>query len=163
MEEKFLKAYDEHADALFRYCYFKVYDRERAKDFVQEAYTRTWVYLSEGKKVDNLRAFLYRLLHNIIVDDIRKKKSLSLDKMGEENFMTEVPSNDNTEDVAVAREVADKLSLLDELHREVIQMRFIDDMSVGDIAKVLKISENVASVRIHRAIKKLRDIFEKNH
>ena len=51
VEKEFLAAYDEHSDALFRHCLIRVRDRDTAKDIVQEAFSRTWVYLSEGKKI----------------------------------------------------------------------------------------------------------------
>ena len=51
LEREFLAAYDEHADALFRHCLLRVRDREAAKDVVQEAFSRTWLYLSEGKNI----------------------------------------------------------------------------------------------------------------
>lgn len=161
MEKQFLKAYDEHADALFRYGYFKVYDRDLAKDFVQEAFTRTWVYISEGKDIENLRAFLYKILHNIIVDHIRKKKAYSLDKMLEdEGFMPEDEAGE-VAGMAEAREVLGKLSLLDPAEREMVEMRYIEDLPVKDMAKVLGVSENLLSVRLHRALKKLKNILEK--
>ncbi len=162
MEKQFLKAYDEHSDALFRYCYFKVFDRDLAKDLVQEAFTRTWVYITEGKEVENLRAFLYKILHNIIVDHIRKKKSVSLDKMLEvDGFAPEGDGQVDVESFAIARELTEKLNLLDDAERDMVHMRYIDDMSVKDIAKVLGVSVNVVSVRIYRATKKLKDILEK--
>ena len=73
-EVKFLEAYDQYSDAIFRYCYYRVYDREKAKDCVQEAYCRTWKYMESGKEIENLRALLYRIATNIIIDDSRKKK-----------------------------------------------------------------------------------------
>lgn len=160
MEEKFLEVYEEHADALFRYCYFKVYDRERAKDLVQEAYTRTWAYLREGKEVINLRAFLYKILHNVIVDDIRRKKAVSLDQILDEG----VQFASDTRESAInseTREVLDKLAMLEEKDREVLEMRYVEDLSVSEIAKILGTPVNLISVRIYRALKKLKGIIEK--
>src|SRR3989344_280465 len=85
LERDFLAAYDEHADALFRHCLIRVRDREIAKDIVQETFSRTWKYLSEGKEVDYIRAFLYRVANNLIVDGSRKKKTSSLDALMEED------------------------------------------------------------------------------
>lgn len=39
-EGEFMKAHDAYADALFRHCYFRLYDRERAKDLVQDAFMK---------------------------------------------------------------------------------------------------------------------------
>ena len=75
LDKEFLAAYDEYSDALFRHCMIRVRDRDVAKDIVQETFSRTWLYLSEGKKVEYIRAFLYRVANNLIVDGARKKKS----------------------------------------------------------------------------------------
>src|SRR3989344_6415935 len=82
-ETQFLEAYDKYADAIFRYCYYRVFDRDKANDYVQEAYCRTWKYLMQGNQIENIRAFLYRTANNIIIDESRKKKSFSLDQIME--------------------------------------------------------------------------------
>ena len=85
-EQQFLEAHTQHSDAIFRYCYYRVFDREKAKDYVQETYLRTWKYLAEGRKVDNIRAFLYRTATNLIIDESRKKKATSLDQIMQKDF-----------------------------------------------------------------------------
>ncbi len=160
-KEQFLTAHDAYADALFRHCYFRIYDRELAKDLVQEVFCRTWVYLSQGKEIKNIRAFLYRVLHNVIVDEVKKKKPVSLDQLTEEGFSPKDESVPDLEQQNIAKEVIQKLELLDEQYRSIFQMRFIDDLSPKEIATILEISENVVSVRIHRGMDKLRQLMEK--
>ena len=46
-----------------------------------------------------------------------------------------------------------------EKYRDILLMRYVDDLPVGDIATALELSENVVSVRIHRGIKQLRNSF----
>ncbi len=160
-EKEFLAAYEQNADALFRHCYARVRDRELAKDIVQEAFTRTWVYIASGKQVDHIRAFLYRTLHNAIVDTMRKKRSVSLDVLTEEDGFE--PVDEPTELPAEIREeITEALKLLkslDEMYSTVITMRYIDQLTPGEIAHALNISENVVSVRIHRGVKQLRELW----
>lgn len=159
-KEQFLAAYDTYADALFRHCYFRVYDRELAKDLVQETFCRTWTYLSQGKEVKNIRAFLYRLLHNVIVDEMRRKRPLSLDRLVEEGFSPKDESAPDAEQRLAVKDIVQKLKLLDESYRDIMQMRFIDDLSPKEISAILGVSENAVSVRIHRGINKLRQLVE---
>ena len=158
---QFLSAHDAYADALFRQCYFRVYDRELAKDLVQEAFCRTWTYLAKGKKIENIRAFLYRVVNNLIVDAVRKKKPLSLDELTEEGFSLEDKSSPDMEKLSIGKEVFQMLGMLEESYRTVVMMRFIDELSPKEIAHALGISENVVSVRIHRGIRKLHQLTEK--
>ena len=154
--ESFLKAYDAYADAIFRHCYFRVYDREKARDLMQECFTKTWQYLVDGKEVQNLRAFLYRVANNLIIDSSRKKKEQSLDALAEAGFE---PGTDGHKQVVIDAEASRVKSMLGSIephYREVIQMRFIDGLTPKEIAKALAVSENVVSVRLHRGIERLK-------
>ena len=156
LEREFLAAYDAHTDELFRYALLRVRDREHAKDVVQEAYSRTWVYLSEGKKIDHIRAFLYRVTNNLIVDASRKKKASSLDSMMEEDgFEVADESLKDPSIIPQTREVMKHLHSLDDIYRTAITMRYFEDKSPKEIAAEIGVSENVASVRIHRGIERL--------
>lgn len=161
-EQEFLAAYEEHADALFRHCLIRVRDREIAHDLVQEAYSRTWLYMSEGKKIDYLRAFLYRIANNLIVDLSRKKKASSLDAMmDDDGFEPQDESIREPMDTPAIRDALAHLKSLDEIYRTAITMRYMDEMSPREIAAALGVSENVVSVRIHRGIERLSKMMER--
>lgn len=160
--ENFLKAYDEYSNDLFRHCYFRIFDRSLAKDLAQEAFCKTWVYIADGKKIDNVRAFLYKVANNLIVDEIRKKKSLSLEGLMEEGFSPKDETTPDMEQTITGQEVIKTLELLEEPYRTAVTMRFVDDLSPTEIARILDISESNVSVRIHRGVKQLRQIVKKN-
>ena len=160
-EKEFLQSYETYVDALFRHCYFRVSDREKATDIVQEAFCRTWLYLSSGKDIQNLRAFLYRTANNLIIDEYRKHKSVSLDTLMEAGFEPADESRKNVEEAVLGGEIRSLLKELDESHRAVIIMRYLDGLSPKEIAELLEVSENVISVRIHRGIEKLRQLVGK--
>ena len=159
IERAFLEAYDDHADALFRHCFLRVRDRDSAKDIVQETYTKTWEYLAKGKEVAHLRAFLYRVANNLIVDASRRKKSSSLDAMAEaDGFEPEDEMAKDPSEVPDARAAMKLLESLEEMYRIAVTMRFVDGLSPKEIAAILKVSENVVSVRIHRGVERLKSI-----
>ena len=161
MKQEFEKAYDDYADAIFRHCYMRVHDRDRAKELMQEAFLKTWEYLSQGKKIDNIRAFLYRVSHNLILNEWRKKQVASLDTMNEdEGFDPEGDTGEAMTDRLDAEAMVEKLKELDAKQREAIVMRYIDGLPVKEIAGIIGESENVVSVRIHRALKQLKKILK---
>ena len=158
------KAYEEFSDAIFRYCYFHTGSREKALDLTQDTFVKTWDYVSGRREVENLRPFLYRVAKNLIIDERRKKKSDSLDKMQENGF--ELSSEESEiairENIFEARLALKTIERLGDKYKEVIILRFVEDLSVKDIARILKKSENTVSVRIHRAIEKLKKELEDN-
>ena len=164
-EKEFLKAYEEYSDALFRHCYFRVYNRDRAKEIVQETYMKAWDYAREGNEIDNMRAFLYQVATNIIIDEARKKKKraeLSLEVLQEEYGFD--PGEDRRNEMVDRLEgkmLMVFLKDLDEKYREAVYMRYIDNLHPREIAEITGESENVISVRIHRGLRKLRRLIEK--
>lgn len=153
--DDFLRAYDEYADAIFRHCYFRVYDREKARELSQECFMKTWEYLAQGKEVKNLRAFLYRVANNLIIDSSRKKKESSLDAMMDAGFEP-ADGGDKTALAAEAGAMVALLERLEEKYRDVVRMRYLDGLSPKEIAHALGETENAISVRIHRGLAQLR-------
>jgi RNA polymerase sigma-70 factor (ECF subfamily) len=152
------QSYEAHADALFRFCYFKVSNREKAKDLLQDIYVRAWSQIQKNEPIGNMRALLYTIARNLIIDEYRKKKAISLDKMVEDGLEFSV---NNQESIHNYAEIQHALVLLKKLppdYNEVLQLRFVDDMSVQDIAVLLNTSENVISVRVYRALDSLRKL-----
>jgi RNA polymerase sigma-70 factor (ECF subfamily) len=161
LEKDFLAAYDAYADAIYRHCFFRVYSKARAEELMQETFTKTWEYVRDGKQVENLRAFLYRVANNLVIDASRKKREESLDALLEESDAYE-PRTDGritTEQNILLRQVMETIHKLPEGEREILTMRYVDDLDPKDIAEVLGITANNASVRLNRAMQSLKEQF----
>ncbi len=156
----FTDSYEKHSDALFRYALFNVNDREKAMDLVQDAFAKTWNSMVKGEEIKNIKAFLYRILKNSIIDHYRSKKAGSLDQMQEdENF--DPPAEDaRIEDIIDSKIVFSMLNKIPKEYRDVIFMRCVEEMSFKEMGEVLKEKENALAVRFHRGIKKMRTMFD---
>lgn len=156
-EKNFIEAYDSYADALFRYCYFRVYDRERARELMQETFFKAWEYLHKGNEIENLRAFLYKVAHNVCVNEAIRSKPVSLDEMrenvGYDPEDHDLPSPERSAEGALLME---RLLRLSDSDREALTMRYVDGLPVNEIAKHLGEAPNTVSVRIHRALARLK-------
>lgn len=159
-QKDFTKAYDENADALFRHCFFKVHDREMAKDMVQETFVKTWGYLVQGKKILNLRAFLYKTLNNLIIDEYRKKKTVSLDDLREDGFEPESEIGPTADDRFMGEKAMKLLDKLPAPYKDAVFMRFVNGLELSEIAEITGETENTVSVHVHRGLGKLRDLFK---
>lgn len=168
ISREFLRAYDEYSDAIFRHCYFRLSDRERALEISQETFTRAWDYLSQGKEIRSMKPFLYRVASNLIVEEYRKHKSVSLDailddELQGEGSVAELRDDESTGrmiDLLDGRRAMDALKKLPEQYREVLVLRFVDGLSPKEIALFLEERENTVSVRIHRGLARLKEIIE---
>jgi len=159
IQQQYLKAYDEYADAIYRHCFFRVFSKPLAEELTQETFLKTWQYLQKGKQVDNLRAFLYKVANNLVIDYVRKKKEDHLDALLENSPELE-PTYDGRQDIEtaeLARQAITMMESLKEDEREILTMRYIDQLELSEIAEVLDISVNNVSVRLNRAMKALRN------
>lgn len=166
-EERFLKAFDEYNDALFRHAFLRISNREKAVDLVHDTFTKVWAYLRGGYEVDNFRPFLYKVLNNLIIDEYRRRKESSLDALLEmegvdEGSFSEL-SESTVEGLAATIDGKKAFDLLEEMpdqYKEVIILRFVDQLGPREISELIEESENVVSVRIHRGLKMLRQKIE---
>ncbi|MFA6300963.1 MAG: RNA polymerase sigma factor [Candidatus Paceibacterota bacterium] len=159
IEELFVELYDAHADAIFRFCYFKTGDREVAKDLAQDTFIKVFNYL-KNSEAQNAKSFIYITAKNTVIDYWRKKKSV-VESQLPEGFFESIAEKDNTEnniDYSIFLSLLDKLPPSD---RDVIILRFIEDMSSKDMAELLGERENTVLVRISRAKEKLKNLFDK--
>lgn len=148
--------YDTYADQIWRHLYFRLGDRERAQELMQEVFMRVWNYIQEGKTITHEKAFLYTAARNLFINEIRAKKDVvSLDDNLDESVFVEqhIPSPQKE---AEARELMEHLNQLKEPYREVLIMRYIDGLQVRDIAEFLGEQETAISMRIKRGIDALQ-------
>lgn len=166
-EDRFLKAFDEYADALFRHASYRLSDRERAIEVVHDTFTKAWSYIHGGHEIDAYRPFLYKVLNNLIIDEYRRKRELSLDAMLEEEGTSEGSFEElqegSIEEITFSLDAKKAAELIQELpvvYREVITLRFVDGLGPKEISELIEETENVVSVRIHRGLKQLRGLIE---
>lgn len=163
-EERFLKAFEEYNDALFRHACLRISDREKAIDAVHDTFTKVWMYVKNGQTIDTYRPFLYKVLNNLIIDTYRKQRESSLDVLLEQEGVTEGTFDDLSENTTEAlaatidgKQAFSLLGTLPDIYREVLILRFVDELGPREISQLIEETENVVSVRIHRGLKLLRE------
>lgn len=162
--QKFTKTFEKYSDSIFRHLYFRLSDRDRAKEITQDTFLRFWKILESGEEVLNEKAYLYRIAHNLYVNELRDRKPhLSLDHLSETQDFDPGDDGESGEsllDKMDAKKVVDLFDEMDEFDKAVLTMRFVNDLSIQEISEYLEKNENLVSVRLHRAIKKIRKIIE---
>ena len=158
---------------LFAYILFVVHDEDMANDIFQETFVKVIVRLRERKYVNNgkFSAWVMRIAHNIIMDIYREKKSQNMVDIPAENASATGDESNlmdgNIENVFVNEQVlADikrMMNLLPAPQREVVFMRFYQEMSFKEIAETTNVSINTSLGRMRYAILNLRKMAKANN
>jgi RNA polymerase sigma-70 factor, ECF subfamily len=160
--EAFGEVYDMYVARIYRFIYFKVASAEQAEDLTSETFLKAWQYLMERRDVQSLQALLYTVAKSVVIDhyrsSARERMDTGLDSimetMGDERAERLLKDIETHFD---ATQVLEKLRGLKDEYREVVVMKYFDDMSAGEIANILgKTSSNVRVI-LHRATKALQD------
>lgn len=163
------KAFDlllsRNQEKLFTYILFVVRDREMANDMFQETFFKVVSRLQQGKYIANgkFSAWLMRIAHNVIMDWYRQQRAQNIVDAPKENDVSNVGSTlleSSREGELVNNQVMEDvrrmMSHLPASQREVVFMRFYQQMSFKEIAEATGVSINTALGRMRYAILNLR-------
>lgn len=126
---------------------------------MQDAFMKLWEYVAAGNTVENVRALLYKIANNLVIDEARRSKKrteVSFEDLQEEGF--DIAGDDGRDEGVVfdSRQVASVMYTIEEPYRTALVMRYIDEMKPKEIADTLGETANVISVRINRGLTLLR-------
>ena len=147
-------------EPLYRYIYIRCgYNRELAEDITQDIFVKAWEKRSTfNSSKSTLKNWIYIIARNHIIDLYRKKK-VSLKSFDEDIHIKDL--NISIEDEVVLGDILKNLEKLKEKEKEVIVLRYVQDLDIEAISKIIGKSRNTTKVMIHRAIKKLKYIMNK--
>lgn len=155
----------EHETSIFTYVLRMVGSKEDAEDITQEALYqayRTWMQV-DPEAAGGYVKWCYRIAHNLAIDALRRKKPRALED--EEIDRTADTRSPRPEEVyehrVTAGHIREGIQALEEKYREVLILRYQEDMSYEEIARVLDLPVSTIETRIHRAKKMLRERLEK--
>ena len=160
--EAFGRLYDIYADRIYRHIYYRTASVEDARDMTQEVFTRAWQVLPKYKKSSTpFLGWLFTISHNRVIDYYRTRKDHAyLD------FEVSVDTLESSPERAAeasldSRMVRRAILQLPEDQQRVILMTFIDGFEYSEVAAALNKSEGNVRVIVHRALKKMREILDK--
>lgn len=145
---------EEQYDKIFRYCYFKIYDKQSAQDITQETFLR---FYSRGLKLDGAGKlpYLYTIARNLCVDEFRKKSAVCLEDLGEE------AACDASEEWIDRLALKAAMARLPQEERELLFLRYVNEISVTSICRITGMSRFAVYRRLSKSAKQLKEELKK--
>lgn len=167
--------FEEQYDKIYRYCYFKLHKREAVEDITQEAFLRYLEHYGDANQGWDLR-YLYRIAHNLCVDEYRKPMVESLlDENMEQRYTKSGTSNTGSIKAALAMQntmnaaaqdhaeqtittlwLRDALNKLSEEEQEILLLRYANEVPNNVISRMLGISRFALYRKMQQALRKLQ-------
>lgn len=151
---------------LFSYILFVVRDRDRADDVFQETFVKAIAKLHEGRYTTSGKflAWLMRIAHNVIMDNYRENRSKGTVDVAGDNDLSNISSesllDSNIEseyvNTQVLSDVKKMMNMLPTAQREVVFMRYYQNMAFKEIAEVTGVSINTSLGRMRYALLNMR-------
>jgi RNA polymerase sigma-70 factor (ECF subfamily) len=163
-KQAFLKAYDLHLDEIYRFVFFKVNNREEAQDLTSQVFLNVWNHIQNNKKLEvgTLRAFLYTIARNTVIDHYRAKSKSSQGNLTDDDAETLIDERSDLHHAAeIKSEYARVLEMTQQLkdeYREIIILKYVEELSNAEIAKILNKTKGNVRILSFRALQALKEL-----
>ncbi len=140
---------EEQYEKIYRYCYYRLRDRERAEDVTQETFLR-WFASDTYRNRDQLLQYLYTIARNLCIDEYRRPVSQSVPE--------DLPGDEGDPLLSIAlRTELDRLSPED---RELVLLRFVNGEPMAVLCKLYGVSRFALRRRLNGILSTLREALE---
>lgn len=147
-------AFDRYYDKVYGYCYRHVNHRETAQDLTQEVFLRVWKHLEDYSHYGKFENYLYVIAGNLCKDYYKRKKPVAFDEL---EIQVEENGFVRTEESVM---VENAMQMLPELEKEIILLRFYQDLKIKDVAKILNLKLSTTKYHLKQAQKMLEEHLE---
>ena len=170
------EAFDEllarYQEKLFTYIFYNVHNEDVANDIFQETFTRAIMTIQQGRytAAGKFYSWLVRIARNQIIDlfrQMRNENTLSNDEVSYDLFnnaeLADKPIETQMVNEQTLRDVRHLMDHLPEPQREVVFLRFFQDMSFKEIAEATGVGINTALGRMRYAVLNMRKMAEEHN
>ena len=160
-----------YKSSVHSYIYYIIRDRDLAEDIFQETFVKVIMTIKQGRYTESgkFKAFIMRIAHNLVIDNFRQERNentISNDEVDVDLFNDVRLCDSTIEDNMIQNQVFDDVRKmvkhLPENQREVLEMRYYQDLSFKEIADITGVSINTALGRMRYAILNMRRMAEEN-
>ena len=136
-----------HYDCIYKYCYFKIKNLHIAEDLTQETFLK-FIRQNSYVNKDKPLAYLYTIAKNTCIDYMRKPEY--------EELTEEILADNDFEKVELTRLIKEAIDTLPSDEQELVFLRYVNDLKIGDIAKITGISRFSINRKLKKALGDLK-------
>ncbi len=156
--------YNRYHSKVLDKSYSLLKNKELAMDAAQNIFEKTFEKISTFKGMSSFSSWMYSITYNYCIDYLRKRKRLHYPEWNRDNEIPEII--DETEEDLTDINYERLMKVLEQVHPEekvLLLMKYNDNLSMKQIGKTLRISENAAKMRIKRAKARLVFLYKKTY
>ena len=159
---------------IYRYCHFYMKDLTIAEDFTQETFLKAFEKLSTYDDKFTFKTWLFAIAKNLCINELNRRNVIPMISL---NSKLIVADEDEVELIELVRDMSDNqaeildkkrickyleecINSLDSSHREVIIMKYFNNLKCSEMAEILNINKGTIWSRLHYAILKLREMLK---
>lgn len=162
--EAFASLYDIYVTRVYRFVYFKVSNRQEAEDITADLFLKAWKYLTadDTKEVGSFSGLIYDMARNATVDWYRKNAQSHVCALDDIVHMSDGSDlAQTTADSFDSQKLIKQIKTMKHEYQEVLILKYVEELSLAEIATLLGRSQVSVRVTLHRATKKLKELSEK--
>lgn len=144
-----------YADGLYRFVLKNLRDTEKARDIVQETFTKVWVKVNDIS-FEKSKSYLFKTAYNTMIDVIRKEQKISHLQDHHQSHQSQMNSYSDVQEV-----LSEALKVLPEIQRTVVLLRDYEGYTYNEIGEITGLSEAQVKVYIFRARTALKHYIQK--
>lgn len=159
INQYFNQVYDQYVNKIYRFIYLKVSLVETAEDLSSEVFLRLYRHIQKNNPViENPQAFVYQIARNVIADHYRSKKItvVSIEKTTIEIEDIQERTREQGEVSLEMDRIKEAIAKLQGDYQDLIIWRYVDELTVPEIAQITGKTEENVRVGVHRAIQALK-------
>ena len=154
--ESFGALFDRYSKKVYRFIYYKVATKELAEDFTSQCFLKAWEQISTGANVASFQAWIYKIARNLVIDYYRTREREELPLIYREEDIESELTVDPDKNLDSQNLEKILLGLKGDI-REIVILRFIEELSIKEISRIVDKSSANVRVIIHRALKELKN------
>ena len=156
---------DRYQGDIYRMIYYRIRARMDAEDLTQDVFIRAYRSISRLREPDRFRSWLFRIAVNRVNDYLRKKRVRSIFKSSDENpdiqpqttqFQEQPEALEQVLKEDFWRQIGRIAKKLSKMEHEVFMLRFLDNLNINEIARIVKKSESTVKTHLYRALAKFK-------